>query len=160
MLKLQKKFVTQELLDFKRFHVNVKNIKNPLQWWEKHEFKFHAVRFLTKRILGIIGSQIETKRIFPLVGILTSLRRYWLQSEILDILIFVSQNWPNDPRVGCTMSSTLGGVYIEGWICIRGVGGIWRGVWKGGNCRYELFIWEQIIFHHFWIYFVHHLLWL
>ncbi len=30
-----------------------------------------------------------------------------MQSEILDKLIFVSQNWPNDPKVGCNMSSTL-----------------------------------------------------
>ncbi len=70
--------------------MDVKDIKNPLQWWEKHEFKFCAVGFLAKQILGVIGSQIETKHIFPLVGILTSLRRYWLQSEILDKLIFVS----------------------------------------------------------------------
>jgi hypothetical protein len=80
---------------------------------EKHEFKFLEVGFVAKQILKIKNSQIETKRIFPLVGILTSFRRYWLQSEILDKLIFVSQNWPNDPRVGCNMSSTMGGVYIE-----------------------------------------------
>jgi hypothetical protein len=38
---------------------------------------------------------------------LTSLKRCWLQFENLDKLIFVNQNWPNDPRVGCNMPSTL-----------------------------------------------------
>jgi hypothetical protein len=38
---------------------------------------------------------------------LTSLERCWLQSENLDKLIFVSQNWPNDPKVECNMLSTL-----------------------------------------------------
>jgi hypothetical protein len=32
--------------------------------------------------------------------------------------------------------------------------------WKGGNCKYELFILKQIVFHHLLIYVVHHLLWL
>jgi hypothetical protein len=63
-VKTTKEIVTRELLDFKRFHVDVKDIKNTLQWWEKHESRFHIVGFLAKQILGIVGSQIETKRIF------------------------------------------------------------------------------------------------
>jgi hypothetical protein len=106
-VKIVKEIITRELLDFTRFHVDVKDIKNPPQWWEKHEYKFHVIGFLVKQILRIIGSQIETKRIFSLIGILTCLRRYQLQSEILDQLTFINQNWPNDPRVGCYMPSTL-----------------------------------------------------
>jgi hypothetical protein len=49
--------------------VDVKDIKNPPQWWEKHESKLHVVGFLAKQILGIIGSQFETKHIFSLGGI-------------------------------------------------------------------------------------------
>ncbi len=45
--------------------------------------------------------------IFFLARILTSLRRHQLQFENLDKLNFVSQNWPNDPKVGCNMPSTL-----------------------------------------------------
>ncbi len=44
---------------------------------------------------------------FSLARILTSLRRYQLQSKKLDKLIFVSQYWPNEFRVGCNMPSTL-----------------------------------------------------
>jgi hypothetical protein len=54
--KTPKEIVTRELLDFKRFHVDVKDIKNLLQWWEKHESRFFAIGFLAKQILGIVGS--------------------------------------------------------------------------------------------------------
>jgi len=105
--KTTKEIVTRELLDFKRFHVDVKDIKNLLQGWEKHESRFHVAGFFAKQILGIVSSQIEPKHIFSLVGILMSLKRCWLQSENLNKLILVNQNWPNDPRVGCNMPSTL-----------------------------------------------------
>ncbi len=77
-IKTTKEIVTRELLDFKKFHVDVKDIKNLLQWWKKHEYKFPTFGFLAKRILGIVGSQIGTKHIFSLVGILTSLKKCWL----------------------------------------------------------------------------------
>jgi len=93
-IKIAKEIITMELLDFKRFHVNVKDIKNLLQWWEKHEFKFYTVGFLQNKILGIVSSQIEIENIFSLARILTSLKRCKLQIENLDKLIFVSQNWP------------------------------------------------------------------
>jgi hypothetical protein len=59
---------------------------------------FPIVGFLAQQILGIVGSQIETKRIFSLVGILTNLRRCHLQLENYEKLIFVSKKWPNDTR--------------------------------------------------------------
>jgi len=74
---------------------------------EKDELKFHAFGFLAKQILRIVGFQIQSECIFHLVGLLTSLKKCWLQSKILDKLTFVSQNWPNDPRVECNMPSTL-----------------------------------------------------
>jgi hypothetical protein len=58
--------VTRELLDFIRFHVDVKDIKNPLQWWEKLEFRFSIVD-LAKQILRIVDSQIETNAFFLLL---------------------------------------------------------------------------------------------
>jgi hypothetical protein len=51
--------------------------------------------------LRIVGSQIKTEIIFSLARILANLRRFKLQLEILEILIFVSKNWPNDLRTGC-----------------------------------------------------------
>jgi hypothetical protein len=64
--KTTKEIVTKELLDFKRFHVDVKDIKNLLQWWEKHESKFHVVGFFAKQIFKIVGSQIEIECILSL----------------------------------------------------------------------------------------------
>jgi hypothetical protein len=68
---------------------------------------FLIVGFCARQILGIVGCQIEIERIFSLIGILTNLRRYHLQSKNLDKLIFVSKNWPNDLRIGCKIPSNL-----------------------------------------------------
>jgi hypothetical protein len=35
-----KELVTKELSIFRRFPADMKNIKWPLEWWEKHEFIF------------------------------------------------------------------------------------------------------------------------
>jgi hypothetical protein len=44
--------------------------------------------------------QIENrKNIF--INSNSSFRKCHLQSKELDKLIFVSKNWPNDPRIGC-----------------------------------------------------------
>jgi len=95
------------LLVFQCYQVDVNKIKHPLQWWEKHEAMFPTIGFLVHQILKIVGFQIETKRIFSLVGILFNLRRYRIQLENLEKLIFVNKNWPNDYRVGCKSPSNL-----------------------------------------------------
>jgi hypothetical protein len=33
--KTTKEIVTNKLLDIRKFHVDVKDIKNPIKWWEK-----------------------------------------------------------------------------------------------------------------------------
>ncbi len=72
------KLVNRELI-FRHYQMDVKDIKGPLQWWEKHESMFPIIGFCAKQIFKIVGFQIETKKIFSLVGILTSLQRYCLQ---------------------------------------------------------------------------------
>jgi hypothetical protein len=94
--EIAKEIITRELLDFKRFHVDLKEINNPLQWWEKHESRFPIMTFLARQILRTIDSQIETERICSLAGVLTNLKRCRLQFENVNKLIFVSQNWLND----------------------------------------------------------------
>ncbi len=84
-----------------------KEIKCPLQWWQKHESTFPTIGFLAQQILRIVGSQIETSKILSLSDIFTNLRRCHLQSENLEKLIFVSKNWPIDARVGCKSLSDL-----------------------------------------------------
>ncbi len=87
-----KELVTNELLIFKHYQVDPKGIKCPLQWWGKHEAMFPIVGSLAHQILGIVASQIETQRIFSLVGIFTNLRRCHLQLENFHFwLIFCEQ---------------------------------------------------------------------
>ncbi len=47
-----------------------------------------------------MGSQIETKRMFSVTRILTSLRRCWLGSKNLDLLVFFIKNYHDDPTIG------------------------------------------------------------
>jgi hypothetical protein len=68
---------------------------------------FHTIDFFARQILGIVGSQIETKMIFSLAGIFTNLKICCLQSKNLEKLIFVSKNWLNDARVGCKYPNDL-----------------------------------------------------
>ncbi len=70
-----KEVVNKELLMFKRFQVDVKDIKCPLERWAKHKFLFPTVAFFARQILSIVGSQIEIERIVLLARILTNLRR-------------------------------------------------------------------------------------
>ncbi len=55
--------------------MDVKDIKCPLHWWEKHESMFPTLGFCIKQNFKIIGFQIRTKKIFSLFGILTNFRR-------------------------------------------------------------------------------------
>jgi hypothetical protein len=70
-----KKVVNKELLMFRRFQVDVKDIKCPLEWWAKHKSLFPNVAFLAHQILSIVGYQMETFFKKSLVGILTNLKR-------------------------------------------------------------------------------------
>jgi hypothetical protein len=58
--ELATKLINRKLFIFKHYQVDVKNIKCPLQWWEKNENMFPIIGFYAKQILRILGSQIET----------------------------------------------------------------------------------------------------
>ncbi len=73
------KLVNIELVIFRCYQVDVRDIKWPPQWWEKHESMLFTFGFCVGQILGIVGFQIETNKIFSLVGILISFRRCHLQ---------------------------------------------------------------------------------
>jgi len=49
-IRTTKEIVTRELLDFVRFHVDVKDIKNLLQWLEKDGSRFRQLTFLQSKI--------------------------------------------------------------------------------------------------------------
>jgi hypothetical protein len=56
--------INKELLIFRHYQVDVKDIKCSLQWWEKHESMFPTFGFCARQILRIVVSQIETKTYF------------------------------------------------------------------------------------------------
>jgi hypothetical protein len=43
----QQKSLWMELLVFRRYQLDAKDIKCPFQWWQKHEALFPTIRFLT-----------------------------------------------------------------------------------------------------------------
>ncbi len=49
----------RELLIFKCYQVNVKDIKCPFQWWEKYENMFPLIGLDAGQILGIFKSQLR-----------------------------------------------------------------------------------------------------
>jgi len=57
--------------------------------------------------LGFWGFEIETKKMFNLAGVLTTLKRCSLQVQNLDWIITIINNWPNDPRWNCTTNANL-----------------------------------------------------
>jgi hypothetical protein len=66
---------------------------------------FSIVGFLARQILGIVGLQIEIKRIFYLVRILYQFEQMSFITRYFEKLIFPSNNWPNDARVACKVPS-------------------------------------------------------
>jgi hypothetical protein len=66
---------------------------NPLNWWVKHEHRFPNIGLLACEVMGIMGSQIETKRIFNTsVEIITSLRCFHLGINFFYTLILIMKN--------------------------------------------------------------------
>jgi hypothetical protein len=47
---------------------------DPLVWWKTYEGKFLNVGFFAKKVLGILGFQIEIEKMFNLGGVLIALR--------------------------------------------------------------------------------------
>ncbi len=64
-----------------------------LMRWVANESRFPNMGSLAQQIIGISGSQIETERIFSIIGVFTNLRRCHLGVENLDKLIMIYKNW-------------------------------------------------------------------
>jgi hypothetical protein len=92
-------FVTRTLSLFRRLSIPPTTYENPLAWCCNHEGQFSNVAFMAKHIIRILGSQIETKRVFSLARVLTTLWRCHLQVENLDRIITIVKNRLDDPRV-------------------------------------------------------------
>jgi hypothetical protein len=100
--------IVKELSLFHQLVIDKEDLQEgPLNWWKHNEAKFPNVGFLACQYLGILGSQIETERIFSVAGVLTNLRCTKLGIDNLESLVMIYTNWPNDSRVGCTLYKHL-----------------------------------------------------
>jgi len=80
------------------------------QWWT-HENHFPNVDFLAKQILGILKFEIETKKTFSLVGVLTTLRLYYLQVANLDRIVIVVKTIAKCSKLDFHNKCKLQGLY-------------------------------------------------
>jgi hypothetical protein len=102
----------KELSLFRRLVIDSSNLEGgALEWWRLNEALFPCVGFLARQCLGILGSQIETERIFSVASILTNLRRSRLGLENLNNLIMIYKNWPSDSRTDCILYEHLAHYY-------------------------------------------------
>ncbi len=88
--------------------------EGPLIWWSQHEFFFPIVTYLARTILGIPRNRIETKRVFSIIRILTSLRWCWLGAKNLDLLVLLIKNWLNDPTIRFYDKTSLANLDVFG----------------------------------------------
>jgi hypothetical protein len=69
---------------FHRWHNNPSKCDNLFKWWVGYECQFPNMALLAQQVLGIVGSQIETKWIFCInEDVITTLHWFWLESKNL-----------------------------------------------------------------------------
>ncbi len=119
-----------KLLTFKKYQLDVKDIKCPLQWWWKHEAMFPTWSSSNFECCWISN---WNRKNFSLPKILINLRRC-LQIENFKKLIFVNKNSPNDPRIGCKSPSNLLKFFERDVDLKRRVWKVLRWIWKGWSC--------------------------
>lgn len=74
--------------------------RDPLTWWKMDCNQFPNVGFLVKWILRTLGNQIECKRIFSIIGILTNLCKWKLGLINLEALVMICKNWADGTQLG------------------------------------------------------------
>jgi hypothetical protein len=80
-----------ELQIFRWLCVRLIETINPLGWWAIHSVKFSHVSLLACHVLGTIGLQIETKRIFNVLCVKTNIRCFQLTIDSLNHFILLSK---------------------------------------------------------------------
>ncbi len=87
--------IIRELSLFWRVAIPPSMCANPLIWWKTHESQFSNVGFFIKQVFGILSFQIETKGMFNLASVLTTLKCYCLQVQNLNWITIIINNWLN-----------------------------------------------------------------
>ncbi len=85
-----------ELHVFQWLCVRPTKTKNPLVWWVAHVVQFPHVSFVFCQVFGIVGSHIETERVFNIVGVIMNLWQSWIGIDNLDCVILVVKKRLNE----------------------------------------------------------------
>jgi hypothetical protein len=91
--------VKEQLTHFRVKMVTADEYEDLLTWWRAQEKHFSYVRFVVRKILGIVGSQTEAKTVFNIVSVCMNLCCSRLGMENLEMLINIYKNWLKDARV-------------------------------------------------------------
>jgi hypothetical protein len=84
--------VKKQLTHCKNKNITKQECKDLLAWWKAHQVQFSYVGFVAQQTLGIVGSQIETKWVFNIVGICTNLQEFRLGMDNLEMVINIYKN--------------------------------------------------------------------
>lgn len=118
------------------------------QQYVAHHLHAHiSKRFLTCQIWNIVRSKNAIQKIFILTTILINLRKYCLQLNNLEMLIFVNKNWPNDHGVDCKSPHNFVEL-IEKDINLERNLKNWKLVWIGWNYEHIIY-WKKFFLHLF-----------
>ncbi len=105
---------------------------NPLHWWATHAALYPLLGHLDRVVLVVPGSQIECKRVFSLVGLLTSILRNRMSPENLGSIVFLSKNLDANAALDELLCETYGGVQ---WSSAKPAIGT---IFECGACEVEL----------------------
>ncbi|KAK7157104.1 hypothetical protein R3I94_007001 [Phoxinus phoxinus] len=65
---------------------------NPLSWWKTSRSRYPHLAELARRYLRIPGTSVRAERVFSTAGIIVNKKRSALDSENVDLLVFLANN--------------------------------------------------------------------
>lgn len=65
---------------------------DPFQWWRQHEGQFPTIALLAKKYMAIPASSAPSERVFSLAKNILTRRRYRLDPQRLERLVFLNHN--------------------------------------------------------------------
>lgn len=67
------------------------HIRNPLLWWANYAARFPKLAILARKYLCVMGTSVPSERVFSAAGLAVSKSRASLDSDTVDMLIFMNK---------------------------------------------------------------------
>ena len=68
------------------------NKLNPVEWWQKNEFRFPRLAGLARKYLAVPGTSVPSERAFSTTGLTITKQRANLGSSTVDAILFLNKN--------------------------------------------------------------------